>query len=80
MRRNLKITEKILDHFNYLTMRRAAIKGIGAYYPDDIITNEYYSIIDIVGKRIGLPPDKIMVNIQKHGNTSAGTIPLCLYE
>ncbi len=37
-------------------------------------------IIEAVGNRMGLSSDKVMVNIQKYGNTSAGTIPVCLYE
>lgn len=37
-------------------------------------------IIDATAKRLGVPMDKVMVNIQKYGNTSAGTIPLCLWE
>jgi 3-oxoacyl-[acyl-carrier-protein] synthase-3 len=37
-------------------------------------------IIEAVGNRMGLAPEKVMVNIQKYGNTSAGTIPLCLCE
>jgi 3-oxoacyl-[acyl-carrier-protein] synthase-3 len=37
-------------------------------------------IIEAVGNRMGLSPDKVMVNIQKYGNTSAGTIPVCLHE
>lgn len=37
-------------------------------------------IIDAVGRRMGLTPDKIMINIEKYGNTTTATIPLCLYE
>ena len=37
-------------------------------------------IIDAAQKRLGIPKEKVMVNIQKYGNTSAGTIPLCLWE
>jgi len=37
-------------------------------------------IIEAVGLRVGLPSDKVIVNINKYGNTSAGTIPLCLWE
>ena len=37
-------------------------------------------IIDAVGRRIGIDKDKVMVNIQKYGNTTAATIPLCLYD
>jgi 3-oxoacyl-[acyl-carrier-protein] synthase-3 len=29
---------------------------------------------------MGLPPEKVMINIEKYGNTTAGTIPLCLWE
>lgn len=37
-------------------------------------------IIEAVGRRMGLGEDQVMINIEKYGNTSAGTIPLCLYE
>jgi 3-oxoacyl-[acyl-carrier-protein] synthase-3 len=37
-------------------------------------------IIDATSSRIGLPKEKVMINIQKYGNTTAGTLPLCLWE
>lgn len=37
-------------------------------------------IIDATANRMGLDHDKIMINIQKFGNTTAGTIPLLLWE
>lgn len=37
-------------------------------------------IIDAVIERTGLPREKVMINIERYGNTSAGTIPLCLGE
>lgn len=37
-------------------------------------------IIDAAVSRAGIAPEKVMVNIQKYGNTSAATIPLCLWE
>jgi len=37
-------------------------------------------IIDATGKRMGISADKVMINIQKYGNTTNGTIPLCLFE
>lgn len=37
-------------------------------------------IIDATGRRMGLDPSKVMINIQKYGNTTSATIPLCLYE
>lgn len=37
-------------------------------------------IIDATAHRMGLGPEKVMLNIEKYGNTTNGTIPLCLYE
>ena len=37
-------------------------------------------IIDAAQQRLSIPKEKVMVNIHKYGNTSAGTIPLCLWE
>jgi 3-oxoacyl-[acyl-carrier-protein] synthase-3 len=37
-------------------------------------------IIDAVGRRMGINKEQVMINIQKYGNTTAATIPLCLYD
>ncbi len=37
-------------------------------------------IIDATARRMGVTDEKVMINIQKFGNTTAGTIPLCLWE
>ncbi|MDR0541328.1 MAG: ketoacyl-ACP synthase III [Dysgonamonadaceae bacterium] len=37
-------------------------------------------IIDSVAGYLNIPREKVMVNIEKYGNTSAGTIPVCLWE
>ncbi|MBC8034980.1 MAG: 3-oxoacyl-ACP synthase, partial [Chitinophagaceae bacterium] len=37
-------------------------------------------IIDATSNRIGLPPEKVMLNIHRYGNTTAATIPLCLWD
>ena len=37
-------------------------------------------IIDATQRRMGLPKEKVMINIQKYGNTTAATIPLCLMD
>jgi len=37
-------------------------------------------IIDATANRMGLSRDKVMINIQRYGNTTAATIPLCLWE
>lgn len=37
-------------------------------------------IIDATARRMGLNPEKVMINIENYGNTTAATIPLCLYD
>jgi 3-oxoacyl-[acyl-carrier-protein] synthase-3 len=37
-------------------------------------------IIEATGRRMGLSPDKVMINIENYGNTTAATIPLCIWE
>lgn len=37
-------------------------------------------IIDATANRMGISSDKVMINIDRYGNTTAGTIPLCLYD
>ena len=37
-------------------------------------------IIDATSKRMGIGDDKVMRNIERYGNTTAATIPLCLWE
>ena len=37
-------------------------------------------IIDATGRRMGLAPEKVMINIENYGNTTSATIPLCIWE
>ncbi|ADB41219.1 beta-ketoacyl-ACP synthase III [Spirosoma linguale] len=37
-------------------------------------------IIDATAHRMGIQSDKVMMNIHKYGNTTAATIPLCLFD
>jgi 3-oxoacyl-[acyl-carrier-protein] synthase III len=37
-------------------------------------------IIDATGRRMGLPVEKVMINIENYGNTTNATIPLCIWE
>jgi 3-oxoacyl-[acyl-carrier-protein] synthase-3 len=37
-------------------------------------------IIDATASRMGVGSEKVMINIQRYGNTTNGTIPLCLWE
>jgi len=73
---------------------RFAVKAIGdacckvleeaGLHPDDVDLfvphQANLRIIESAAARIELPPEKVFVNIHKYGNTSAGSIPLGLYE
>jgi 3-oxoacyl-[acyl-carrier-protein] synthase III len=37
-------------------------------------------IIDATANRMNVGPDKVMMNIERYGNTTAATIPLCLWD
>ncbi|WP_068474059.1 beta-ketoacyl-ACP synthase III [Saccharicrinis aurantiacus] len=37
-------------------------------------------IIDATARRMGIDKEKVMINIQRYGNTTSATIPLCLWE
>ncbi len=37
-------------------------------------------IIDATAEKMGIGPEKVMLNIEKYGNTTSGTIPLCLHD
>jgi 3-oxoacyl-[acyl-carrier-protein] synthase-3 len=37
-------------------------------------------IIEATANRTGVPMERVMMNIEKYGNTTNGTIPLCLWE
>jgi 3-oxoacyl-[acyl-carrier-protein] synthase-3 len=37
-------------------------------------------IIDAIGKRLGLPPERVVTTVERHANTSAASVPLALDE
>ena len=37
-------------------------------------------IIDGMGRKLGLPPEKVVITIDRHANTSAASVPLALAE
>jgi 3-oxoacyl-[acyl-carrier-protein] synthase-3 len=37
-------------------------------------------IIEAVARRMGIEKEKVMINIERYGNTTAATIPLCIWE
>lgn len=67
-------------------MEEAALHVLsaGGYTKDDIALfiphQANRRIIDSIGKRLGVPDEKIFVNIDHYGNTSAASIPIALDE
>jgi 3-oxoacyl-[acyl-carrier-protein] synthase-3 len=55
--------------------------GLGAAAIDWLVPHQAnLRIIDAMGRRLGLPPDKVVVTIARHANTSAASVPLALAE
>ncbi len=67
-------------------MGRAALKVIddAGYKPEDVSLfiphQANMRIIESLMKRLNLNPDKVMINIEKYGNTSSASVPLALDE
>ena len=56
-----------------------AANGLIATDVDWLVPHQANSrIIDGMGRKLGLPEDKIVVTIERHANTSAASIPLAL--
>jgi 3-oxoacyl-[acyl-carrier-protein] synthase-3 len=55
--------------------------GLGAADVDWLVPHQAnLRIIEACGKRMGLHASKVMMNIDRYGNTTAATIPMCLSE
>lgn len=76
------------------TVFKFAVKGMAEVSEDIMLRNNLSAsdiswlvphqanlrIIDATANRMGLSTDKVMINIQRYGNTTSATIPLCLWE
>ena len=57
------------------------VSGLGVDDVDHLLLHQANSrIMDTVAKRLGIPGKKVICNLGKYGNTSAGSIPLALDE
>ena len=70
VRRTYETTTKLLNRFDMT--------------PDDVTLliahQANVRILDATAQRLGLPPEKVIKNIHKFGNTTGATIPLALYD
>jgi 3-oxoacyl-[acyl-carrier-protein] synthase-3 len=61
--------------------RVLALAGLDASQIDLFVPHQAnLRIINAAAERLGLPDEKVFKNVHKYGNTSAGSIPLALYE
>ena len=63
---------------SYEIMQRNGLKGKDVAWLVPHQAN--LRIIDATQRRMGVDPEKVMINIQNYGNTTAATIPLCLRD
>ncbi|MCB1670350.1 MAG: ketoacyl-ACP synthase III [Gammaproteobacteria bacterium] len=55
--------------------------GLGVQDVDLVVPHQANKrILDALARRLDIPEEKVMVNVHKYGNTSAGTIPVALTE
>jgi 3-oxoacyl-[acyl-carrier-protein] synthase III len=73
-----KFAVKGMADVSYELMQRNNLKGEDIAWLVPHQAN--LRIIDATANRMDLPKEKVMINIDKYGNTTAGTIPLCLWD
>jgi 3-oxoacyl-[acyl-carrier-protein] synthase-3 len=58
-----------------------AANGLGRRDVDWLVPHQAnLRIIDAMGRRLGLPPDRVVITVDRHANTSAASVPLALAE
>jgi 3-oxoacyl-[acyl-carrier-protein] synthase III len=82
----LQMNGREIYKFAVTTLQRAideALKSAGLK-PDDLsVVLAHQSnarILESARQRMGLPPEKMYINIDRYGNTSAASVPICLHE
>ncbi|MEW6448027.1 MAG: beta-ketoacyl-ACP synthase III [Bacillota bacterium] len=73
-----KFAVRAMEEAALEALRRAGVSQneIGCFIPHQANVR----IIDALAKRLGLSPEKVMVNVDRYGNTSAASIPIAFYE
>jgi 3-oxoacyl-[acyl-carrier-protein] synthase-3 len=58
-----------------------ALEGLTAADLDLFVAHQAnVRILGAIGEKLGLPEDKVVVNVQRYGNTSSASVPLALHE
>src|SRR6516165_8885793 len=74
-----EVFRQAVQHLSDVVDEALRANGLTAADIDWLVPHQANSrIIDGVGRKLGLPPEKVVVTIDRHANTSAASIPLAL--
>lgn len=74
-----EVFRQAVQHLSEVVDEALAANGLTATDLDWLVPHQANSrIIDGVGRKLGLPPDRVVITIDRHANTSAASIPLAL--
>lgn len=74
-----EVFRQAVQHLSEVIDEALAANGLGVADIDWLVPHQANSrIIDGVGRKLGLPAEKVVVTIDRHANTSAASIPLAL--
>jgi 3-oxoacyl-[acyl-carrier-protein] synthase III len=76
-----EVFRQAVQHLSEVAEEALAANNLSPADIDWLVPHQANSrIIDAVGRKLGLPPEKVVVTIDRHANTSAASIPLALDE
>ena len=76
-----EVFRQAVHHLSDVVDEALAANGLSGADIDWLVPHQANTrIIDAVGRRLGLPPEKTVVTIERHANTSAASIPLAVDE
>jgi 3-oxoacyl-[acyl-carrier-protein] synthase III len=76
-----EVFRQAIAHLSEVVVEALAANGVAASDIDWLVPHQANTrIIDAVGRKLGLPPGRTIVTIERHANTSAASIPLALDE
>ena len=76
-----ELFRQAVQHLSEVVDEALAANGLVPADIDWLVPHQANSrIIDGVGRKLGLPPERVVVTIERHANTSAASIPLALAE
>ena len=70
------VTDMYESSLNVIKRNNLSVDSIDWFVPHQANLR----IIEAVGSRLGIAPEKVLVNIEHYGNTSAASIPICIDE